>query len=69
VTENNITLNLPPGGGLDGDTLDLASIPGVREHFAHTGDIPILVFRVARTIRVVLSPFPGGWHPPRTAAA
>jgi len=62
VTDNNITLNLPPGGGLDGDTLDLASIPGVREHFARTGDIPILVFRAARTIRVLLSPFPGIWR-------
>jgi len=62
VTENNNTPNLPPGGGLVGDALDLASIPGVLAHFAHTGDIPILVFRAVRSIRVVLSPFPGIWR-------
>jgi len=62
VKDNNFIPNVPSGRELDGGTLDLASIPGVREHFAHTGDIPVLVFRAARTVRVVLSPFPGIWR-------
>ena len=48
-------------GASDQDTLDLASIPGVRDHYDRTGEIPILVFRKARQIRSVLNPFPGVW--------
>jgi len=62
VSDNNFTPSVPPGRKFEGDTLDLASIPGAREHFTRTGDIPILVFRAARSIRIVVNPFPGIWR-------
>lgn len=45
----------------DPAALDLGAIPGVRDHFNRTSDFPILVFREARSIRVILCPFPGTW--------
>lgn len=45
----------------DPATLDLGSIPGVQAHYHDTGALPILVLREARSIQVVVSPFPGTW--------
>lgn len=44
------------------DALNLESIPGLLEHFQLTGEIPILVFRSARVLRIILNPFPGVWR-------
>lgn len=45
----------------DPATLDLGSIPGVQAQYHNTDALPILVLREARSIRVVVSPFPGTW--------
>jgi len=62
VNDNNLTSNVLLGQQPGEETLDLASIPGVREHFERSDEFPILVFRTARAIKVVVNPCPGIWR-------